>query len=152
MSTAMAIRYRGICTAVALTMSVACSYSRLNVQSGRPLDEQAIKRIVIGQTTRSDVFNLLGTPHSMFQGQVEFREAQLLPLYLHNENRYLSSIDDVHYAVFYRFSKSLSTSTLVVVVSNSAVRIMSDELLLLLNRNTNVVDDVAYRKDTPVNK
>ena len=60
------------------------------------------------ETSQLPMFRLLGTPHSMFQGQAEFREAvgagQAGPLgsalhanfWLHAGNRYLSNLDDQH--------------------------------------------------------
>jgi hypothetical protein len=134
--------------ALALAASVACAYSRTTVTTGRPLDEKAIGGIVIGQTTRSDIFKALGAPHSIFQGQAEFTEAKLLPLYFHSQNRYLSTIDDRHYALLYRFGTGRTATTLILVVSDTKVDIRSDEVLLMMNRQTDVVEDVAYRRET----
>jgi len=143
--------------AVLATVCGCFSYSTTTVEKGKPLDQAAISRIVIGQTTRSDVFALLGTPHSVFEGQVEFREDQGVGFdphlfYSYKDNRYLSSIDGQHYAMLYRFGKASGTTVVlapvVVTYRGADARINTDELLLLVDKTTNVVDDVAYRQDT----
>lgn len=145
---------RRLClTSIIIVMISGCgSYSNVTVNKGRPIDENKIKQIVLGKTTRSDVFDLLGTPHSMFQGQVEFKNAELIGLYLHVENRYLTSLDDRHYAMLYRFSKSLSETigifTIVIVTRDTQISLKLDELLVLINIESNIVEDVAYRKET----
>jgi hypothetical protein len=120
------------------------------IEEGRPIDEAKVKQIVIGQTKRRDVYELFGPPHSQFQGQVEFKEGSLRGFFSHIENRYLSSLDDRHYAMLYRFVTSKAEFTggtaVVVTLANTKGTIKSDELLLLLEKETDMVVDVAYRK------
>ena len=141
-------------------------YSSSKVIRGKPIDEAAVGRIEIGKTTRSELFRDLGPPHSIFKGQVELHDtdAMLLlgsmPLHLfpyheyysHSENRYLSSVDDLHYAMLYKFSelsgRNTRASIFVVTVSDTELKIATDELLLLIDSKTHVVDDVAYRNAT----
>jgi hypothetical protein len=135
---------------LALLAGGCVAHSRVTLKRGVPLDQNAIQRIEIGKSTRSEVFKLMGTPHSMFQGQVELKQAQFtgMGFYRHLENRFLTTLDDEHYAMLYRFDKSSTKSTIVLVVDFTNISIQTDELLLLLNRKTDVVDDVAYRKET----
>lgn len=143
-----------LCAIIVMTSSCAYSTHDISVKKGIPIDQSAINQIVIGKTTRSDVFKLLGTPHSIFHGQVEvgFVEGEAVPYYSYIENRPLSSIDDKHYALLYRFGKlsAKSTSKTITIVHyrNTQVSIKSNELLLFINKETDIVDDVAYRKET----
>lgn len=128
-----------------------CFKYNMTVERGAPLNDEAIKEIVIGKTTRSDIFKLLGTPHSIFHNQAEFTEGYSIMGYSTVQNRYLSSLDENHYAFLYRFGKASSKTTrgvaVVVNVANTQVKIASNELLLLINKETDIVDDVSYRKE-----
>ena len=139
---------------ISILMIVGCvQMTRTSTsEHGLPINETRINEIVIGKTTRSDLFKLLGTPHSIFQGQTEFVEGYSIPAinqyYSHVQNRYLSSLDERHYAFLYRFGKTSSISTCILSSTNSKIKIRSDEFLLLIDKKTNIVDDVAYRKET----
>ncbi len=141
---------------ISIIMISSCVKMYTTAEHGIQMNETVINEIVIGKTTRSELFKLLGTPHSIFQGQAEFTEGYSIhsinEYYSHEQNRYLSSIDEGHYAFLYRFGKTSSKSTAVFVVlissRNTHIKIRSDELLILIDKKTNIVDDVAYRKDT----
>jgi hypothetical protein len=139
-----------------LLLSGCLSYSNMTVTKGKPLNQSGINQIVVGRTTRSDVFKLMGAPHSIFQGQVEFKRSEFLSdyswSYFDSENRFLTSLGDKHYAMLYRFGRSSGTSVgiapLVVTYRNTDVAIQSDELLLFFNKQTDVIENVAYRGET----
>jgi hypothetical protein len=120
------------------------------IKEGREVDEAKVKQIVIGKTKRSDIYKLFGTPHSQFRGQVEFKEGSLRGFFSHMENRYLSSIDDKHYVMLYRFTTSAGKGTggtiVVVTFGDIEMETKSDELMLLLEQGTDTVVDVAYHK------
>lgn len=150
--------YGLIALSIFVIVSGGCATARLDMKAehGSPIDEDKLNSIVIGKTTRSDVFKLLGTPHSMFQGQAEFQEGYVVfslgQFYSHNQNRYLSSLDDQHYALLYRYGTTSSKSTLTYIMlntsSNTRIRIRNDELLILFDKATDVVSDIAYLKET----
>lgn len=85
-----------------------CVFSSSTVEIGKPLQDAQAAQIEIGKTTRSDLFRSLGTPHSLFQGQPEFKEKVSTghetlgappsfwysEFWSHSNNRYLSSLDD----------------------------------------------------------
>jgi hypothetical protein len=117
---------------------------------GIPIDPTKVDQIVIGKTTRSEVYKLFGTPHSQFQGRAEFIQGSLRGYFSHTENRILESIDENHYAMLYQSTsteqKSFTGILAVVGIQKTTIAIHSDELLLLLDKKTNIVTDVAYRK------
>ena len=128
------------------------SYETMKAVKGRPLSSQAIQQIEIGKTSRSDIFRLLGTPHSIFEGQAEFQEAQQVGYYSHRESRTLSSLGDGQYALLYRFGatsdRTLGASAVVVSYRSQTIQLHTNELLILVDKRTNIVSDVAYRKET----
>ena len=136
--------------AVLLTSMSGCVVMSGKIEEGKQIDEAKVNQIVIGKSRRSDVYKLFGTPHSQFRGQVEFIEGRVGVFFSHVGNRYLSSLDDNHYAMLYRFTTSqvgiVMGSIVVVMFQNVKETIKSDELLLLLDKETNIVVDVAYRK------
>jgi hypothetical protein len=57
-----------------LPLLVGCAYWHHDeFETGTRLDESKIGQIVIGKTTRQEVFRMFGPPHSIFTGQVEFQ-------------------------------------------------------------------------------
>lgn len=132
-------------------------YSKTTITRGKPIEEATASRIVIGRTTRSEIFSMLGVPHSIFEGQVQFHQDESIRFdptlfYRYAEQRYLASLDDEHYALLYRFSESkgrtLALTPILVSYRSARVSLNVDELLLLVNKKTQIVDDVAYRRDT----
>lgn len=152
-----------LCLAILLLalFNSCISYSSMSVEKGKAIDQEAIKQIVIGSSTRSDVFELLGTPHSIFEGQTEFEESQAFlhgggahhrsVFYSYKDKRQLKTINESHYAMLYQFSTSSSNSTglysIVISYQKSDFVIKSSELLLFLHKKTSIVEDVAYRKE-----
>lgn len=72
------------------------SYWRSDVVRGTALDAKAIQRIIVGKTTRDDVFRLLGPPRSILYSQAEFEHSTSVQLgpgqrtfYSVTENRYV---------------------------------------------------------------
>lgn len=47
---------------------------RHTIEKGSEIPDAAVAQLKIGQTTRSDVFKLLGPPHSMFEEQASLSE------------------------------------------------------------------------------
>lgn len=139
-----------IAAALFLTAStVGCIfYSKHSVERGKSLDEQAVHRIVIGKTTRTDILNVFGPPHSIFQNQGELLTAERVGWYRYVETRMLGSIDEQHYAMLYRFGRSAARSIVILPVETSDATIKADELLIFLNKTSNIVSDVGYRNET----
>jgi hypothetical protein len=135
---------------LSISIVVGCASMKMTAEVGDKIDEDAVQQMVIGKTTRSDVFALLGTPHSIFENQAEFTEGYSVMGFSTVQNRYLSSLGDDRYALLYRFAETSSKSTLgyVVFVSfwDTQIKVGSDELLLLFSKDTDILEDVAYRK------
>ena len=145
-----------------LTIQSGCTHYSARVEKGQQLDTASIKQIIIDKSTQSDVFKLLGTPHSIIRGKGTIEEAQTLSLgqlglvpsfgdfYSYKDSRQVS-VDDRHYAMLYRFAKSTGSAAgvhlIVIGFRNADFQFKSDELLLVLDTETNVVTDVAYRKE-----
>jgi hypothetical protein len=129
-----------IAAVLAAITSGCLFYATGKVEEGKTIDAAKVKQIVIGMTTRGEVYELLGTPHSQFQGQVELKEGSLQGLFSHIQNRYLSSLDDEHYAMLYRFTttrgKITAGTAIVLGYSNQQYTIQSDELLILFDKKT----------------
>jgi len=123
---------------------------------GIPIEEGTIRQIIVGQSTRSDVFRLLGPPHSMFRGEADMKESYssvgLHGYFSCTLNRRLSSIDPGQYVLFYKSgrtnTKASEANYIAIKYLDSITKIRSDELLLLLNDKSNIVEDVAYRAET----
>jgi hypothetical protein len=154
-------RVRAVLTlGIALLAMCGCASTHVTTELGSPIDDQAVSQIVIGKTTRSEVFKLLGTPHSIFEGQAEFQEGYATYMmgeyYSYLENRHLSGINDRQYAILYRFRKTATNSStkvgVVVNWKNVATTIKTDELLIFVDKETDIVADVAYRPETAVPK
>ena len=154
MTTTTVIR-RPLLAALALGLLLASGCGLVfvdsTVEEGKPLNAEKIGQIVIGQTTRSEVFRLIGAPHSMFQGDLEFQEKLVLGnFYLHTQKRKLSTLDDQHYAILYRAGKVTGQTrvgyAVLVTIGKEKATIRTDELLLILNKQTNVVEDVGYEQ------
>ena len=123
---------------------------------GVPIEEGTISKVIIGQSTRSDVFRLLGPPHSMFRGEADMKESYssvgLDGYFSITLNRRLSSIDPNQYILFYKSghiaTKASETNYIAIKYLDSITKIRSDELLLFMNGESNIVEDVAYRVET----
>ncbi len=143
-----------------LAAANGCYYASTTVTRGKSLEAAALNRIVIGKTTQRELFNLLGTPHSIFQGQQEFKESQAIgfrhfhpfAFYSYKENRYLTTLHDDQYAILYRFGessgKSLMLYPIVIGYQGTDMSIQTDELLLFLNKDTKIVEDAAFPKQS----
>lgn len=140
-----------------LLMAVGCvtlGRSTTHIEHGTPIDSARVDRIVIGQTTRSDLFKWFGPPHSMFKDHAELVTYEKVGFYSHSENRQLTTLGEEQYAFLYRFDRTdvLTRINILIVPffgneeSRNDVSFTGDELLVLLNRNTDVVADVAWRK------
>lgn len=126
------------------------------LETGNPIDPNAVQRIVIGKSTRSEIFNTFGTPHSIFQNQVEFRTYQALSApgghFEYADTRTLTTWSDKHYGVLYRSGTATSitgtVAVVVVTVGGTRAQIRTRELLLFFDKQTNVVEEVAYTRAT----
>jgi hypothetical protein len=141
----------GTCVFALLVLMSSCFYvGGERVIEGRRIDPTKVSQIIIGKSSRSNVYQLLGPPHSQFQGQVEFQEGSLRGFFAHMENRYLSSLDDNHYVILYRFvtteGRAVGGTAIVVTIADTKIALKSDELLILLDKATDVVVDMAYIK------
>jgi hypothetical protein len=134
----------------------SCGYHGVSVKKGSPISDEAVAQLKIGETSRADVFKLLGPPHSMFEEQASLAEFHAFrffgpggPGVAQGETRQLGSLSRDQYALLYRFASASASSAFVVVVGQTNVKIGADELLLLFNRNTNILQELAYRRDAP---
>jgi hypothetical protein len=131
------------------TISPGCIfYNTYTAEKGTALDQQSVQQIVIGKTTRADILKSFGPPHSIFQGQGELLVAEHVGWYRYAETRQLTSFDEQHYALLYRFGVSSARSVLVFVVGQSDASIKAEELLIFINKKSHIVSDVAYRNET----
>lgn len=134
------------------------SYSSITEKVNTPIDDSAVRRIVVGETTLSEIYRLFGPPHSIFQGQVELKENKVLPLepgmyYSHGSNRYLTSIDENYIAVLYRFGESggrslaFAPAPFVAVYRNTEVTLRGNEVLIFVDKaQPHIVRDIAFHK------
>jgi len=149
-----------VCVLPVLSVLGCVFYHEQVIDHGTPISEAAIKQLVIGRTGRSEVFKLLGPPHSIFRGQVELQQGAVAGVqpfglgayYMHLGNRFLTTLAERQYAVLYRFRQSTSsasaTTVILVATGRQTVKISADELLLLFNQDNDLLEDVAYRKET----
>lgn len=122
-----------------------------HVERGRYLDPATVDRIVIGETTRGDLFRWLGPPYSMVRDTAELTRSESVGFYRYAERRPLQTIQDSEYALLYRFDRTDAHLTIHVLGAGPAwherqqaeATFTGDELLVLLDRKTNVVVDVA---------
>lgn len=145
---------------LALALLSACGYWRSDQVRGDPLDQEAVRRIVIGKTTRDDVFRLLGPPRSIVDGQADFERSISIPwgagertVYSVTENRFLRSVGDDYYVMVYRYDK-VSGRGLVITPGGTGYRdidltVRGDELLVIMRKDTGVVADIAYSAPKP---
>ncbi len=125
-----------------------CVLSTTTLKSGVPLDPAALSQIRLGETTGTEVMRLLGPPHSIIRGSARFREAGSLGCYSYARDRQLSSLDDKHYALFYRYDRGNTRSGALLIVSTTErheVRFQGKEVLIILESERDVVTDVASR-------
>jgi hypothetical protein len=136
---------------VALFQSECFISDKTVVERGAPIDSEALSKIQIGKTTRSEIFSLLGSPNSIIDGQSTLWSGELINYYGYIESREISSLDDKHYAFLYKFNKSQAKekTTFVVIIGarSNKISIKGDELLIIFNKNTNIVEDLAYRQE-----
>lgn len=139
-----------------LLMAVGCvAFGRTttHIEHGTPIDSTRVDQIVIGQTTRADLFKWFGPPHSMFNGEAELVNYENVGFYSYSKNRQLATLDEDQYALLYRFDETDARTKVNILIvpffqnaeSSNQVSFGGDELLVLLNRNTHVVTDVAWR-------
>jgi hypothetical protein len=138
-----------------IAMLAGCGFAhRTSVQTGEPLDATAVSRIVIGKTTRSEVFSAFGAPHSIFNDDVALRSylgiAAGPSRFEYAETRALTTFSDKHYGMLYRSGAATgvtwAASVAVITVSGSHIRFRTQELLLFLDKDRHVVEEVAYTR------
>ena len=119
------------------------------MSSVAPVSHSALVQISIGETTEAEITRLLGTPHTTFD-EIGVTD-QLDALFLYKANRYLRNLDDKHVGVLYRFTgdtgKSVRGIAVLVNSGGTNIAFKTDQLLLLINRETRVVDDIGYRRE-----
>jgi hypothetical protein len=125
-----------------------CSVSTKKIESGTPLNRDSLARIKPGVTTGNEVMRMLGPPHSIVRGQAEFLEVGGGAYFSYAERRQLSSLDDEHYALFYRYGRTDVRSRSVDVVGERETRRVrhgGEELLVIVDERSDVVVDYATR-------
>lgn len=143
--------------AVALLATSGCVSARhknnLHVEHGSRIDAARVDAIVIGQTTRAELFKWLGPPHSMFKDEAELTSYERVGFYSYAKDRHLATFEEGQYALLYRFDKTDARSTIRIQgvlgfwksSADTDISFTGDELLIFLNGDTHVVTDVASR-------
>lgn len=125
-----------------------CTWSTTTIDSRAPPDPAALSRIRIGETTADEVMRLLGPPHSIIRGSARFREVSAVGYHSYAQDRQLSSLDDEHYALFYKYGKARSHALLIEGITvGRKLRFQGEELLIILDRARDVVTDVVSRSE-----
>ncbi len=139
-----------------LLMAAGCvTFGRTttHIEHGMRIDSARVDQIVIGQTTRSDLFKWFGPPHSMFKDEAELVSYQRVGFYSCSKNRQLTTFDEGQYVLLYRFDKTDARTKIHILIvppflnsqTDNKVAFSGDELLVFLDRDTHVVADVAWR-------
>jgi hypothetical protein len=63
-----------------------------------------------GTTTRADVFAWFGPPHSIFKEHAAILSGESVGYYSYFHERALTSVDDAHYGMLYRFGEASARS------------------------------------------
>jgi hypothetical protein len=128
------------------TLLGGCVRITTTVETRASLKTEALSQIRLGETTGAEVMRLLGPPHSIIRGSARFREVGCLGYYSYAQDRQLSSLDDEHYALFYKCGRAKARSTALLIagtIEGRNVRVQGEELLIILNEDTDVITDVA---------
>lgn len=139
-----------------LLMAVGCvAFHRTttHIEHGTRIDSDRVDQIVIGQTTRSDLFKWFGPPHSMFKDEAELVTYERVGFYSYSKNRQLTTFDEEQYALLYRFDATNARTKINILTvpffqnaeADNQASFTGDELLVFLDRDTHVVADVASR-------
>ncbi|MHC4416187.1 MAG: hypothetical protein ACYS0G_12975 [Planctomycetota bacterium] len=148
-------RRRSIADCLAALILVAClvachTYTATTrIERGTRIDEGKVAQIEVGRSTRGDVFRLFGAPHSEFSGGATVWTAEHVGFYSYAEGRPVDSMDANHYALLYRFATTDTHITQKTGTWSSstehAARFLGDELLIILDKQSHTVRDVAHR-------
>ncbi len=141
-----------------LALLGGCTWSTITVESGAPPDPAALSRIRLGETTGTEVMRLLGPPHSIIRGSARIydvgdralRHGSSIPeYYSYARERQLSSLDDEHYALFYKYWRETRSDALLIarISKQREVRFQGEELLIILDNEKDVVTDVGFPLD-----
>jgi hypothetical protein len=143
--------------ALVLLLAAGCVSARhkttVHVEHGSHIDSARVDQIVIGQTTRAELFEWFGPPHSMFKDEAELMNQERLGFYSYKKNRQLTTFEKGQYALLYRFDRTDAQSTIRIRAvfpfwkskEDIDVAFTGDELLIFLDGDTHVVTDVASR-------
>lgn len=153
------LRLADRCLACGLLVIAGCITSRTttHVEHGTRIDPRDVAQIVIGQTTRSEIFQEFGTPQSMFRDRADLFRFESVGFYSYAQNRVLTTFAEGQYALLYRFDQADTRTRVRVLVfpfvvsakTNKEAYFTGDELLIFLDTNTNVVTDVAAKSAGP---
>lgn len=138
----------------------SCASFTTTVETRAPLDQNALARIKLGETTGAEVSRLLGPPHSIIRGSAHFRESGgflyyfmsstggAAPSFSYSQERQLSSLDDKHHVFLYKYTKAdLHVGAVLTTggTQRSEMQFKGEELLLILDSERDVVTDMAFR-------
>jgi hypothetical protein len=147
---------------VAVALLGGCASFTTTVETRAPLDQRALARIIPDKTTGAEVARLLGPPHSIIRGSAHFRESGgffyyfvssaggAAPNYFYSQDRQLSSLDDKHYALLYKYAQASLRVDAVLTTGGSQrseMRFQGEELLIIIDSERDVVTDMAFRSD-----
>ena len=129
----------------------------VQIEHGSELDETRIRQIEPGTTTRAQIFEWLGPPHSIFKEDAQILSYEDVGFYSYAQTRWLTTIGAGQYGMLYRFEDSPASTVekeqlwVIFWTGNTKRRVQfaGQELLLLMDSESHVVTDVAYRKGRP---
>jgi hypothetical protein len=127
----------------------------VQIEHGSELNEAQIRQIEPGTTTRAQVFEWFGPPHSIFKEDAQILSYENVGFYSYAQTRWLNAVGAGQYGMLYRFEDSVASTVekehIWVIFwdgnTERRAKFAGQELLLLLYSKTNVVTDVAYRRE-----
>lgn len=138
---------------IALVAACAsCAVSTTTIESQRALDPAALNRIAIGSTSVDEIYAWFGPPHSIVRGSGRFQEVAGHGYYSFVQDRQLSSLDDAHYALLYKYERARIRTTAPLrlgLEQHDRMTFEGAELLVILDSTRDVVTDYALRRERP---
>jgi hypothetical protein len=132
---------------LALAVMIAgCASIRSVSETGTRVDEKLIDQIVVGKTTRFQVYDLFGPPHSTIRGQAQFMEVYGNATTSDSvaSSRIINSIDNMHEVILYRFGNTKSKRKETAGYHRSHIKGDTRMLLIMIALKSDVVVEMAY--------
>jgi hypothetical protein len=103
-------------------VSLSCAYHGMNFETGKPINEKDVSKIVVGETTGSQVLSWFGAPTK------------------------ITRLGDEEVFV-YRYCKTEGSSTFIVFAGQTGTKEKCNELSVTLNKTTGKVSNFGYIKN-----